>query len=122
MNDLTTNGKKGTPIRFPNLRRSLCWAVGFSVCWLAGPFDVVRRGCSNTFPVKLNWQQSLATVGANLRNVIRVTVAVACVEGILFELSNNPGDAMRPPLPSNTASLQFLATPTLEKAARSLRS
>src|SRR5258708_25396290 len=113
MNDLTTNGKKGTPIRFPNLRRSLCWAVGFSVCWLAGLFDAVRRGCSNTFPVKLNWQQSLATVGANLRNVIRVTVAVAFVEGILFELSNNPRLAMRPPLPRNTASLHCIGAPML---------
>src|SRR5258708_31032352 len=90
--------------------------VGFALVARAlDCFDAVGRGCSNTFPVKLNWQQSLATVGANLRNVIRVTVAVACVEGILFELSNNPGDPMRPPFPSNTPSLQALTTPTHQK-------
>ncbi len=38
--------------------------------------------------------------GANLRNVGPRDCCRNCVEGILFELSNNPGDAMRPPLPS----------------------
>ncbi len=38
--------------------------------------------------------------GVHLRNVAREVLSFSWVEGVLFELSNNPGDAMRPPLPS----------------------
>jgi hypothetical protein len=38
--------------------------------------------------------------GAHLSNVVREALPFSWVEGVLFELSNNPRDAMRPPLPS----------------------